>query len=45
MSTDENKAAERRFYDEVWNQHNVGTVAERVAPDVVSTTCSPKATR
>ncbi len=35
MSTEENKAAERRFYDEVWNQHNLGTVDELVARDVV----------
>ncbi len=35
MSTEENKAAERRFYEEVWNKHNLGTVDELVAPDVV----------
>ncbi len=35
MSTEENKAAERRFYEEVWNKHNLGTVDELVARDVV----------
>lgn len=35
MSTEENKASERRFHEEVWNKHNLGTVDELVAPDVV----------
>ena len=35
MSTEENKAAERRFYEEVWNKHNPDTVDELVAPDLV----------
>ncbi len=34
MSTEENKAAERRFYEEVWNKHHPATVDELVAPDV-----------
>jgi len=35
VSTEENKASERRFHEEVWNKHNLGTVDELVAPDVV----------
>ena len=35
MSTEENKAAERRLIDAVWNKHNPGAVDEFVAPDVV----------
>ena len=35
MSTEENKAAERRFLEELWNKHNLGAVNEHVAPDVV----------
>jgi steroid delta-isomerase-like uncharacterized protein len=35
MSTEENKAAERRLTEEVWNEHNPGAVDEFVAPDVV----------
>ncbi len=35
MSTEENKAAERRFYEEVWNKHHLGAVDELVAPNVV----------
>ena len=35
MSIEENMAAERRFYEEVWNKHNLGTVDELVALDVV----------
>jgi steroid delta-isomerase-like uncharacterized protein len=35
MSTEENKAAERRLTEEVWNKHNPGAVDEFVAPDVV----------
>ena len=35
MSTEENKAAERRFYEKVWNKRNLGTVDELVAPNVV----------
>jgi steroid delta-isomerase-like uncharacterized protein len=35
MSTEENKAAERRFYAEVWVKHNLDVVDELVAPDVV----------
>lgn len=35
MSTEDNKAAERRFYEELWNQHDLGAVDEHVAPDVV----------
>jgi steroid delta-isomerase-like uncharacterized protein len=35
MSTEENKAAERRLIEEVWNEHNPGAVDEFVAPDVV----------
>jgi hypothetical protein len=35
MSTEENKAAEHRMTEEVWNQRNFDTVDELVAPDVV----------
>ncbi len=35
MSTEQNKAAERRFYEEVWGKHNLGCVDELVAPEVV----------
>ncbi|HEV8194651.1 MAG TPA: nuclear transport factor 2 family protein, partial [Ktedonobacterales bacterium] len=35
MSTEENKAAERRWYEEVWGKHNLDVVDELVAPDVV----------
>ena len=35
MSTEDNKAAERRFYAEVWAKHNLDVVDELVAPDVV----------
>jgi steroid delta-isomerase-like uncharacterized protein len=35
VSTEENKAAERRFYAEVWVKHNLDVLDELVAPDVV----------
>src|SRR5260370_42072871 len=35
VSSEENKATERRFSEEGWNKDNLGTVAELVAPDVV----------
>lgn len=35
MSTEENKAAERRFQEELWNKRNLGSVDEHVAADVV----------
>ena len=35
MSTEENKAAERRCYEGVWHKHNLKVVDEFVAPDVV----------
>ncbi len=35
MSTEEDKAAERRFVEELWNEHNLSAVDEHVAPDVV----------
>jgi steroid delta-isomerase-like uncharacterized protein len=35
MSTEDNKAAERRWYEEVWGKHNLAVVDELVAPDVV----------
>src|SRR5260221_2779978 len=35
MSIEENKAAERRFYEEVWHKHHLGYVDELVAPEVV----------
>ncbi len=35
MSTEENKAAERRLTEEVWNKRNPGAVDEFVAADVV----------
>lgn len=35
MSTEENKAVERRFYEEVWGKMNLTIIDELVAPDVV----------
>jgi steroid delta-isomerase-like uncharacterized protein len=35
MSTEENKAAERRLVEEVWNNHNPGAISEFVAADVI----------
>jgi steroid delta-isomerase-like uncharacterized protein len=35
MSIEENKAAERRFYEEVWGKHNLDVVDELVVPEVV----------
>ncbi len=35
MSTEENKAAERRFLEELFNKHNLSAVDEHVAPDVI----------
>jgi len=35
MSTEENKAAERRFQEELWNEHNLSAVDQHVANDVV----------
>jgi steroid delta-isomerase-like uncharacterized protein len=35
MSTEENKAAERRFYEEVWKKRNFAVIDELVAPDVI----------
>jgi steroid delta-isomerase-like uncharacterized protein len=35
MSTEENKAAERRFYEEVWRQRNLAAIDALGAPDVV----------
>jgi steroid delta-isomerase-like uncharacterized protein len=35
MSTEENTAAERRFYAEVWANRNLAVIDELVAPDVI----------
>ncbi|HXZ05639.1 MAG TPA: ester cyclase [Ktedonobacteraceae bacterium] len=35
MSTEENKALLRRLFEEVWNQGNLATVDELLAPDYV----------
>ena len=35
MSTEENKALVRRFYEEVWNRGNVAAVDELIAPNLV----------
>ena len=35
MSTEENKAAERRFYEEVWHKRNLAAIDELVAPNIV----------
>ena len=35
MSTEDNKANVRRFYEEVWNKGNVAAVDEFVAPNIV----------
>jgi steroid delta-isomerase-like uncharacterized protein len=35
MPAEENKAAERRFIEEMWNQHNLGAMDEHVATEVV----------
>src|SRR5512142_848422 len=35
MSTEDNKTAERRLYEEVWARHNLDIVDELVAPDIV----------
>jgi predicted ester cyclase len=41
VSTEENKAAERRFYEEVWHRRNPGAVDEFVAPEFVDHTPLP----
>jgi steroid delta-isomerase-like uncharacterized protein len=35
MSTEENKAAERRYYEEVWRKRNLAAIDELVAPEFV----------
>jgi len=35
MSTEVNKAAERRLIEEMWNKHNPGAVDEFIAPDLI----------
>lgn len=35
MSTEQNKAAARRFFEEVWNRGNVSALDELMAPDYV----------
>jgi hypothetical protein len=34
VSTEENMAAERRYYEEVWHRRNLAAIEELVAPDV-----------
>jgi predicted ester cyclase len=36
MSTEENKANARRFYEEVWNQGNVAALNELMSPSAVA---------
>jgi len=36
MSTEENKALARRWYEEAFNKHNVAAIDELYAPDVVT---------
>lgn len=36
MSTEENKAVVRRYFDEVWNKNNLDVIDEVVAPDYVN---------
>ena len=35
MSTEENKAIVRRFYEEIWNKGNVAAVDELLAPNIL----------
>lgn len=35
MSTEENKALARRFFEDVWNKHNLALVDELFSPDYV----------
>ncbi len=35
VSTEENKAAERRLYSEMWGKRNLAVIDELVAPDVI----------
>jgi predicted ester cyclase len=35
MSAEENKLAERRLYEEVWNKRNLAAIDELIAPNVV----------
>ncbi len=36
MSVEENKALDRRWYEEVWNQGNVASYEELASPDLVT---------
>jgi len=35
MSTEQNKAVTRRYFEELWTQNNVAVIDEIIAPDVV----------
>ncbi len=36
MSVEQNKALDRRYYEEIWNQGNVASYEELASPDVVT---------
>jgi steroid delta-isomerase-like uncharacterized protein len=41
MSTEDNKAIVRRFYEEVWNKGNLTVADQLLAPDVLDHTAPP----